>query len=124
VPTRWYLSVLLAGTGATHASAQDPGQFFRDPLSQFQGGSPTLQQPVPLQVIYSQWPVPVRIKLQESLIWTGYYPGPLDGDVGERTLLAIRNFQGALGHPQTGLVTQPELSTLHQQAARQIVRCM
>jgi hypothetical protein len=82
----------------------------RDSISQFQATPPALQQPLPLQVIYSQWPPSTRIKLQESLIWTGYSPGPLDGEIGERTLLAIRTFQGALGRPQTGLVTQAELN--------------
>jgi Putative peptidoglycan binding domain len=122
VPTRWCLPVLLAATAATHAWAQDQQQLFQGSISQFQGNFATPQQPIPLQAIYSQWPIPMRIKLQESLIWTGYYPGPLDGEVGERTLSAIRTFQGALGHPQTGLVTQPELNALHQQAARQVDR--
>jgi hypothetical protein len=124
---RWCLSLLLAGMAATHAWAQEQPQLPRNSISQFPSGSsqfpsgsPTLQQPIPLQVIYSQWPAAARIKLQEGLIWTGYYPGPPDGEIGERTLLAIRNFQRSLGHPQTGLVTQSELNTLHQQTSRQI----
>jgi outer membrane protein OmpA-like peptidoglycan-associated protein len=109
----------LVGTAATQAWAQDQRQVPRD-FFQFPGSPPTIQQPVTPQVIYSQWPVAARTKLQEALIWTGYYPGPPDGEIGERTLLAIRTFQRALGHPQTGLVTQPELDTLHKQAGRQI----
>jgi len=115
------VSLLLAGTAATHAWAQDPRYLPRD-FTQFPGASSTFQQPVPPQFIYSQWPPAARIKLQEALIWTGYYPGPLDGEIGERTLLAIRSFQGALGHAATGLVTQPELNMLQQQARAQIAK--
>jgi peptidoglycan hydrolase-like protein with peptidoglycan-binding domain len=47
--------------------------------------------------------VPVRT-VQSALRNAGFTPGPIDGKVGERTVAAIRAFQGAQGLTVDGVV--------------------
>tara|TARA_R110000850_G_scaffold4711_3_gene20778 strand:+ start:4507 stop:5949 length:1443 start_codon:yes stop_codon:yes gene_type:complete len=41
-------------------------------------------------------------EIQTSLIWLGYYNGMVDGEIGRRSLNAIKEFQKTHGYPQTG----------------------
>ena len=55
---------------------------------------------------------------QESLIWTGFYNGLVDGRVGRRTKKAIENFQTSVGSKPTGTLTDSEYVGLVERAAR------
>jgi len=59
-------------------------------------------------------------QMQEWLVWTGYYDGPLDGDAGSGTVSAIKRFQRDLGGPETGTLSLSQLSTLAERANNQI----
>lgn len=48
-------------------------------------------------------------QLQRYLIDAGYYAGPLDGDFGSGTEVAVKAWQRALGEERTGVVTAGEL---------------
>jgi outer membrane protein OmpA-like peptidoglycan-associated protein len=58
------------------------------------------------------------LAIQEALIWTGYYHGPLDGELGPGTLAAIKRFQARLNHPGTGTLTELQWVTLSGQAMK------
>ena len=58
------------------------------------------------------------LAVQEALIWSDLYSGPLDGNFGPGTLAAIRKFQGDIHHPATGVLTPDEWMTLFSQAGR------
>ncbi|MHC2708401.1 outer membrane protein OmpA-like peptidoglycan-associated protein [Bradyrhizobium diazoefficiens] len=55
--------------------------------------------------------------IQEALIWSGYYDGPLDGVLGRGTLNAIRRFQARQGQTGTGVLTGSQWSVLAARAA-------
>jgi serine protease Do len=55
--------------------------------------------------------------LQESLVWVGFYVGPLDGQLGPASLSAIQNFQRSINHPATGALSTEETQFLIQRAA-------
>ncbi|TDU71141.1 N-acetylmuramoyl-L-alanine amidase [Prosthecobacter fusiformis] len=44
--------------------------------------------------------------VQESLAELGYYDGPLDGDIGPMSRLAIANFQADNGLEPTGIIDE------------------
>jgi outer membrane protein OmpA-like peptidoglycan-associated protein len=56
--------------------------------------------------------------IQEALIWTGHYAGPLDGSLGAGSLAAIKRFQIGLSQPGTGILTEPQWAALTGQATR------
>ena len=60
--------------------------------------------------------------IQEALIWTGFYEGPLDGELGAGSLAAIRRFQTVVGDPPTGALKDTEVTALLQQAQEQKAR--
>ncbi len=53
-----------------------------------------------------------RVELQERLTAAGFDTGGTDGNVGPRTIQAIRGFQGARGLPQTGFAEPSVLQAL------------
>lgn len=58
------------------------------------------------------------LAIQEALIWTGYYHGPLDGELGLGTVSAIRRFQARLNQPGTGTLTALQWINLSRQATK------
>ena len=54
---------------------------------------------------------------QEHLRYLGYEPGSVSGTMDAGTLNAIKTFQGAIGAPQTGLLTVEQLQALFVRAA-------
>jgi hypothetical protein len=51
-------------------------------------------------------------RLQSAMIGQGIYTGPVDGVMNERTRSGIRAWQGRLGDPRTGTLTQMEVVRL------------
>src|SRR5262245_3383617 len=56
-------------------------------------------------------------RVQDELVWAGYYDGMVDGVDGDMTKDATREFQKKLGQPPTGRLTPAQSETLHQIAA-------
>lgn len=59
-----------------------------------------------------------RLTLQSHLAWTGLYNGAISGDVSERMLNAIKEFQQSLGGKPTGVLSLQERGTLIETARK------
>jgi len=59
---------------------------------------------------------PTILRIQEALVWTGYYEGPVDGSAGAGTQSAIKRFQRDIGKPETGSLDEAQAATLAQRA--------
>jgi peptidoglycan hydrolase-like protein with peptidoglycan-binding domain len=55
-------------------------------------------------------------KIQEALVWTGYYEGPIDGSAGPGTQSAAKKFQRELSKPETGTLDESQAAVLVQRA--------
>ena len=59
-----------------------------------------------------------RLAIQSDLAWVGQYNGAITGDVSERMVAAIKEFQKAKGDKQTGVLNPQERSVLAETARR------
>ena len=59
-----------------------------------------------------------RLALQSDLAWVGEYNGAITGDVSERMVVAIKEFQKARGGKQTGVLNPQERGVLADTARR------
>ena len=59
-----------------------------------------------------------RLALQSDLAWVGQYNGAITGDVSERLVVAIKEFQKARGGKQTGVLNPQERGILADTARR------
>jgi peptidoglycan hydrolase-like protein with peptidoglycan-binding domain len=59
-----------------------------------------------------------RLALQSDLAWVGDYNGAITGDVSERMVNAIKDYQKAKGGKPTGVLNPQERSTLAETARR------
>ena len=59
-----------------------------------------------------------RLALQSDLAWVGEYNGAISGDVSERMVAAIKDYQKAKGGKQTGVLNPQERSVLAETARR------
>jgi peptidoglycan hydrolase-like protein with peptidoglycan-binding domain len=59
-----------------------------------------------------------RLALQSDLAWIGQYNGAITGDVSERMVAAIKEFQKARGGKQTGVLNPQERQQLAETAKR------
>ncbi len=59
-----------------------------------------------------------RLALQSDLAWVGQYNGAITGDVSERMVNAIKEFQKSLGGKQTGVLNPQERGTLADTARK------
>ena len=59
-----------------------------------------------------------RLALQSDLAWVGQYNGAITGEVSERMVTAIKEFQKGLGGKQTGVLNPQERSVLAETAKR------
>jgi peptidoglycan hydrolase-like protein with peptidoglycan-binding domain len=59
-----------------------------------------------------------RLALQSDLAWVGEYNGAITGDVSERMVAAIKDYQKAKGGKQTGVLNPQERSVLAETARR------
>ena len=59
-----------------------------------------------------------RLAIQSDLAWVGQYNGAITGDVSERMVAAIKEFQKAKGGKQTGVLNPQERQVLAETAKR------
>ncbi len=59
-----------------------------------------------------------RLALQSDLAWVGEYNGAISGEVSERMVTAIKEYQKAKGGKQTGVLNPQERSVLAETARR------
>jgi peptidoglycan hydrolase-like protein with peptidoglycan-binding domain len=59
-----------------------------------------------------------RLALQSDLAWVGQYNGAITGDVSERMIASIKDFQKARGGKPTGVLNPQERSVLAETARR------
>src|SRR5580698_10140545 len=59
-----------------------------------------------------------RLALQSDLAWVGQYNGAITGEVSERMVSAIKEFQKARGGKQTGVLNPQERGVLAETAKR------
>ena len=59
-----------------------------------------------------------RLALQSDLAWVGNYNGAITGDVSERMVAAIKEYQKAKGGKPTGVLNPQERSVLAETARR------
>ncbi len=59
-----------------------------------------------------------RLAIQSDLAWAGQYNGPITGEVSERMVAAIKEFQKEQGGKQTGVLNAQERSVLAGTARR------
>src|ERR1700674_1380903 len=59
-----------------------------------------------------------RLAIQSDLAWVGQYNGAITGDVSERMVAAIKEFQKQRGGKQTGVLNPQERSVLAETAKR------
>src|SRR5215217_9213989 len=59
-----------------------------------------------------------RLALQSDLAWVGQYNGAITGDVSERMVNAIKEFQKSRGAKQTGVLNPQERGTLADTAKK------
>ncbi len=76
---------------------------------------PALQTPVDTANAMAQ---AERLALQSDLAWVGEYNGAISGEVSERMVTAIKDYQKAKGGKQTGVLNPQERSVLAETARR------
>ncbi len=76
---------------------------------------PPLQTPADTANAMAQ---PERLALQSDLAWVGQYNGAITGDVSERMVNAIKEFQKSKGGKSTGVLNPQERSLLAETARR------
>ena len=60
-----------------------------------------------------------RLSLQSDLAWVGQYNGAITGDVSERMVNAIKEYQKIKGGKPTGVLNPQERAVLAETARRQ-----
>src|SRR5450631_1919214 len=76
---------------------------------------PALQTPADTANAMAQ---PERLALQSDLAWVGEYNGAISGEVSDRMVNAIKEFQKLRGGKQTGVLNPQERSLLAETARR------
>lgn len=101
--------IAVLGLAAADAQAQTPPSALAKPAR------PALQKPEDTAGAMSQ---AERLALQSDLAWVGQYNGAITGDVSERMVNAIKEFQKARGAKPTGVLNPQERGTLAETAKR------
>lgn len=116
---RSMLAATLMFAAATGAHAQMT-------TSQVAGARPKTVQTVPIQPPAMQTPSATvdamaraeRLALQSDLAWVGQYNGAITGDVSERMVNAIKEYQKLKGGKPTGVLNPQERAALAETARR------
>jgi peptidoglycan hydrolase-like protein with peptidoglycan-binding domain len=88
------------------AAAQQPAQEEPAPAA----------KPLSPAETYAAMTLAERTAIQSDLVWTGHYDGIIDGDFGDRSLAAVRAFQKASKHAETGILNPRERAQLAARA--------
>ncbi|WP_165405662.1 serine protease [Bradyrhizobium genosp. SA-3] len=116
---RSMLAATLMFAAATGANAQMTAP-------QASGTKPKTVQTVPIQPPRMQTPSATvdamaraeRLALQSDLAWVGQYNGAITGDVSERMVNAIKEYQKAKGSKPTGVLNPQERAALAETARK------
>lgn len=116
---RSMLAATLMFAAATGANAQMTAP-------QVPGARPKTVQTVPIQPPAMQTPSATadamakaeRLALQSDLAWVGQYNGAITGDVSERMVNAIKEYQKAKGGKPTGVLNPQERAALAETARK------
>ncbi|MHB0770861.1 serine protease [Bradyrhizobium sp. 5.13L] len=111
---------------ATVMFAAATGAHAQMTTSQVAGAKPKTVQTVPIQPPAMQTPSATadamakaeRLSLQSDLAWVGQYNGAITGDVSERMVNAIKEYQKAKGGKPTGVLNPQERAALAEAARK------
>lgn len=111
---------------ATLMFAAAAGAHAQMTTSQVPGSKPKAVQTVPIQPPAMQTPSATadamakaeRLALQSDLAWVGQYNGAITGDVSERMVNAIKEYQKAKGGKPTGVLNPQERAALAETARK------
>src|SRR6201997_289957 len=109
--------IFVAGTAAQAQMVAPPGTAGAKPktVATVPIRPPALQTPTDTANAMAQGE---RLALQSDLAWVGEYNGAITGDVSERMVAAIKDYQKAKGGKQTGVLNPQERSVLAETARR------
>ena len=115
--TLMFMTLFLAAGGSANAQMTAPATA---------GAKPKSVATVPIHPPATQTPTDTanamaqgeRLALQSDLAWVGQYNGAITGDVSERMVAAIKEYQKAKGGKPTGVLNPQERSVLAETARR------
>jgi peptidoglycan hydrolase-like protein with peptidoglycan-binding domain len=108
------ISVTLGSSAQAQLTAQSPPGVKPKPVATVPV-RPALQTPADTANAMAQGE---RLALQSDLAWVGQYNGAITGDVSERMVAAIKEYQKARGGKPTGVLNPQERSELADTAKR------
>src|SRR6201993_3929545 len=109
-------TLMVVAVGAAHAQLTPPTTAGAKPKTVTTVPvRPALQKPEDTASAMAQ---AERLALQSDLAWVGEYNGAITGDVSERMVAAIKEYQKAKGGKQTGVLNPQERSVLADTARR------
>ena len=115
----WLAATLMLMTAGTSANAQmtAPATVGTKPktVATVPIRPPGLQSPADTASAMAQ---AERLALQSDLAWVGQYNGAITGEVSDRMVAAIKEFQKSRGSKQTGVLNPQERSVLAETARR------
>src|SRR5690349_7322127 len=106
----WLTATLMFVASATSVQAQKPKSVITVPIH-----PPALQTPADTANAMAQGE---RLALQSDLAWVGEYNGTITGDVSERMVTAIKDYQKNRGGKPTGVLNPQERAVLAETARR------
>src|SRR6201994_2495095 len=109
--------IFVAGTAAQAQMVTPPGTAGAKPkpVATIPIRPPALQTPADTANAMAQGE---RLALQSDLAWVGQYNGAITGEVSDRMVAAIKEFQKARGGKETGVLNPQERSVLADTAKR------
>src|SRR5580704_13134676 len=115
--TLMFMTMFLAAGGSAEAQMVAPSAAGTKPkaVATVPIRPPALQTPTDTANAMGQ---SERLALQSDLAWVGEYNGAITGDVSERMVAAIKDYQKAKGGKQTGVLNPQERSVLAETARR------
>ena len=115
----WLAATLMFWAAASSAEAQTPAPAIPGlkpkPVATIPIRPPGLQTPADTANAMAQGE---RMALQSDLAWVGEYNGAITGDVSERMVAAIKEYQKNKGGKQTGVLNPQERAVLAETARR------
>src|ERR1700757_1896360 len=109
-------TLMVVAVGAAHAQLTPPTTAGAKPKTVTTVPvRPALQKPEDTASAMAQ---AERLALQSDLAWVGEYNGAITGDVSERMVAAIKEYQKAKGGKPTGVLNPQERSVLAETARR------